>query len=296
MNKVLITGGSGLLGTRITEILLEKGIEVAHLSTRKSYKRRGVGVFYWDPSMQVMDAKAFNGVTSIIHLAGAGVADKRWTKIRKKEILDSRVESSLLLMNFLNQKDHQVTQFIGASAIGYYGKQDGILSEDKVAGDDFLASVCKLWEESYIINDKVIKKLIFRIGIVLAKDGGALPEITKTLPFFVGILGNGKQIYSWIHIDDLAEMFIFAIENKHISGVYNAVAPKPVTQANLAIEIAGVRNTIAITAPKIGLKLALGEMSDVLFLSQNCSANKILERGFAFKFEDMEDAIRDLMQ
>jgi uncharacterized protein len=296
MNKVLITGGSGLLGTRITEILLEKGIEVAHLSTRKSYKRRGVGVFYWDPSMQVMDAKAFNGVTSIIHLAGAGVADKRWTKTRKKEILDSRVESSLLLMNFLNQKDHQVTQFIGASAIGYYGKQDGILSEDKVAGDDFLASVCKLWEESYIINDKVIKKLIFRIGIVLAKDGGALPEITKTLPFFVGILGNGKQIYSWIHIDDLAEMFIFAIENKHISGVYNAVAPKPVTQANLAIEIAGVRNTIAITAPKIGLKLALGEMSDVLFLSQNCSANKILERGFAFKFEDMEDAIRDLMQ
>ena len=296
MNKVLITGGSGLLGTRITEILLEKGIEVAHLSTRKSYKRKGVGVFYWDPSMQVMDAMAFNGVTSIIHLAGAGIADKRWTKTRKKEILDSRVESSLLLMNFLNQKDHQVTQFIGASAIGYYGKQDGILSEDKVAGDDFLASVCKLWEESYIINDKVIKKLIFRIGIVLAKDGGALPEITKTLPFFVGILGNGKQTYSWIHIDDLAEMFIFAIENKHISGVYNAVAPKPVTQANLAIEIAGVRNTIAITAPKIGLKLALGEMSDVLFLSQNCSANKILERGFAFKFKDMEDAIRDLMQ
>ena len=131
---------------------------------------------------------------------------------------------------------------------------------------------------------------------MLAKDGGALPEITKTLPFFVGILGNGKQIYSWIHIDDLAEMFIFAIENKHISGVYNAVAPKPVTQAKLAKEIAGVRNTIAITAPKIGLKLALGEMSDVLFLSQNCSANKILERGFAFKFEDMEDAIRDLMQ
>ena len=261
MNKVLITGGSGLLGTRITEILLEKGIEVAHLSTRKSYKRKGVGVFYWDPSMQVMDAKAFNGVTSIIHLAGAGVADKRWTKTRKKEILDSRVESSLLLMNFLNQKDHQVTQFIGASAIGYYGKQDGILSEDKVAGDDFLASVCKLWEESYIINDKVIKKLIFRIGIVLAKDGGALPEITKTLPFFVGILGNGKQIYSWIHIDDLAEMFIFAIENKHISGVYNAVAPKPVTQAKLAKEIAGVRNTIAITAPKIGLKLALMLMS-----------------------------------
>lgn len=296
MNKVLITGGSGLLGTRITEILLEKGIEVAHLSTRKSYKRKGVGVFYWDPSMQVMDAKAFNGVTSIIHLAGAGVADKRWTKTRKKEILDSRVESSLLLMNFLNQKDHQVTQFIGASAIGYYGKQDGILSEDKVAGDDFLASVCKLWEESYIINDKVIKKLIFRIGIVLAKDGGALPEITKTLPFFVGILGNGKQIYSWIHIDDLAEMFIFAIENKHISGVYNAVAPKPVTQAKLAKEIAGVRNTIVLPAPKIGLKLALGEMSDVLFLSQNCSANKILERGFAFKFEDMEDAIRDLMQ
>ncbi len=296
MNKVLITGGSGLLGTRITEILLEKGIEVAHLSTRKSYKRKGVGVFYWDPSMQVMDAKAFEGVTSVLHLAGAGVADKRWTKTRKKEILDSRVESSLLLMNFLNQQDHQVSQFIGASAIGYYGKQAGILSEDKAAGDDFLAAVCKLWEESYVINDKVIKKLIFRIGIVLAKDGGALPEMTKTLPFFIGILGNGKQVYSWIHVDDLANMFIFAIENKHLSGVYNAVAPKPVTQAKLAKEIADVRNTIVLPAPKIGLKLALGEMSDVLFLSQNCSANKILEKGFTFKFEEMQDAIRDLMQ
>lgn len=296
MNKVLITGGSGLLGTRITEILLEKGIEVAHLSTRKSYKRKGVGVFYWDPSMQVMDAKAFEGVTSVLHLAGAGVADKRWTKTRKKEILDSRVESSLLLMNFLNQQDHQVSQFIGASAIGYYGKQAGILSEDKAAGDDFLAAVCKLWEESYVINDKVIKKLILRIGIVLAKDGGALPEMTKTLPFFIGILGNGKQVYSWIHVDDLANMFIFAIENKHLSGVYNAVAPKPVTQAKLAKEIADVRNTIVLPAPKIGLKLALGEMSDVLFLSQNCSANKILEKGFTFKFEEMQDAIRDLMQ
>lgn len=296
MNKVLITGGSGLLGTRITEILLEKGIEVAHLSTRKSYKRKGVGVFYWNPSMQVMDANAFEGVTSVLHLAGAGVADKRWTKTRKKKILDSRVESSLLLMNFLNQQDHQVKQFIGASAIGFYGKQAGILSEDKAAGDDFLAEVCKLWEESYIINDKVIKKLIFRIGIVLARDGGALPEMTKTLPFFVGVLGNGKQIYSWIHIDDLAEMLIFALENKQLNGVFNAVAPKPVTQLSLAKEIASVRNTIVFPAPKIALKLALGEMSDVLFLSQNCSADKILEKGFAFKFEDMEDAIRDLMQ
>ncbi|MDC3209469.1 TIGR01777 family oxidoreductase [Chitinophagales bacterium] len=296
MNKVLITGGSGLLGTRITEILLEKGIEVAHLSTRKSYKRKGVGVFYWDPSMQVMDAKAFEGVSSVLHLAGAGVADKRWTKTRKGEILDSRVESSLLLMNFLNHQDHQVSQFIGASAIGYYGNQDGILTEDNSAGYDFLATVCKSWEESYRINDKVIKKLIFRIGIVLAKDGGALPEMTKTLPFFIGILGSGKQVYSWIHVDDLAEMFIFALENGQMNGVFNAVAPKPVTQAKLAKEIASVRNTIVLPAPKIGLKLALGEMSDVLFLSQNCSANKILEKGFAFKFEDMQDAIRDLMQ
>ncbi len=295
MGKVLISGGSGLLGSKITELLLDKGIEVAHLSTRKNYKRKGVEVFHWNPKLQLIDEAAFDKVDTLIHLAGAGIADKRWTNARKKEIIDSRVESSQLLMQYLNAANHQIKQFIGASAIGYYGKQNGVLDETKEPGNDFLSRVCKVWEDSYERTPASINKVVFRIGIVLAEEGGALPEMTKTLPFFVGVLGNGKQVYSWIHIDDLANMFVHAIENPKISGIFNAVAPQPVTQLKLAKTIAKIKGVLTLPAPKFGLELMLGEMSAVLFLSQHCSAEKIESTGFKFTFNKVDQAIADLM-
>lgn len=295
MTKVLISGGSGLLGSEITERLLSKGIEVAHLSTRKSYTREGVDVYFWNPAEQKIDEAAFEGVDVVVHLAGAGIADKAWTTARKKEIIDSRVESSKLLMDYINNSQHHIQHFIGASAIGFYGSKGGVLTEEMKPGDDFLAEVCQLWEGSYAITNPSVRKTILRIGIVLAEEGGALPEMTKTLPFFVGVLGSGDQVYSWIHLNDLAEMFLFAIESNSISGTFNAVAPNPRTQKEIAKTIAKLRSTISLPAPKFGLKLVLGEMSSVLFLSQDCSAQKIQDAGFDFSFEKLEDALDDLM-
>lgn len=295
MGKVLISGGSGLLGSRITDLLLEKGREVVHLSTRKTYSRSGVEVFQWNPKRQQIDEGAFHGVSSVVHLAGAGIADERWTDSRKKEIINSRVESSQLLINYINEGAHQINQFIGASAIGYYGNQQGLLREEDKSGSDFLAHVCQLWEDSYTITHEKVKKAVFRIGIVLAREGGALPEMTKTLPFFVGVLGSGKQIYSWIHLDDLARMFVHAIEQKEFSGTYNAVAPNPTSQLQLAKEIAELKNAITIPAPEFGLKIVLGEMSSVLFLSQNCSSEKIEQAGFVFEYKNSKSALKDLM-
>ena len=295
MKKVLITGGSGLVGSKITDLLLEKNYAVAHLSTRKSYKRKGVESYYWNTKKQYVDPKAFEDVSHIIHLAGAGIADERWTVRRKKILIESRVATSQLLLNFLKENQHSVKKFIGASAIGYYGNQTKVLKESDESGTDFLAQVCEVWEDSYELEELAIPKVVIRIGIVLAKEGGALPEMTKTLPFFVGILGSGKQIYSWIHLDDLAKMFVYSVENEVLEGVYNGVAPNPRSQKDMAKLIANQKGVFAIPAPKFGLQLALGEMSTVLFLSQNCSAERILSKGFEFKFNTLESAIDDLM-
>lgn len=292
--RVLITGGSGLLGSKITKKLLENKYSVAHLSTRKNYKRKGVDVFYWNPEEAFMDKDALKAVDVIIHLAGAGIADKRWTADRKREILDSRVQSTELIIKTLKESRNQVKQLIGASAIGYYGNSKNILDESAANGSDFLAEVCLHWEAAYALEEKVILKSIFRIGIVLAEDGGALKEMTKTLPFFVGVLGDGEQYYSWIHIDDLAAMFIHAIEKENFEGIFNAVAPAPTSQKKIAQTIAHLNNTVSIPAPKFALKLALGEMSSMLFLNQNCSADKILKTGFKFRYPDLKQALEEL--
>lgn len=292
--RVLITGGSGLLGSKITKKLLENKFSVAYLSTRKDYKKKNVDVFYWNPSEAFMDVQALEGVDVIIHLAGAGIADKRWTEERKKEILDSRVQSTNLIIQTLKQNVNSVKQVIGASAIGYYGNSKEVLHESAPCGSDFLAEVCKDWEEAYALEETQVLKTIFRIGIVLAEDGGALKEMTKTLPFFVGILGDGKQYYSWIHIDDLAAMFIHAIEKENFEGIFNAVAPAPASQKKIAQTIAHLNNTVSIPAPKFALKIALGEMSSMLFLNQNCSADKILSTGFKFRYPNLKQALEDL--
>lgn len=292
--RILITGGSGLLGSKITKKLFENKFSLAYLSTRKDFKKKGVDVFYWNPSEAIMDVRALEGVDVIIHLAGAGIADKRWTEERKKEILESRVQSTKLLIQTLNQNANSVKQLIGASAIGYYGNSKALLYESAPAGADFLAKVCQEWEDAYALEDKQVLKTIFRIGIVLAKDGGALKEMTKTLPFFVGILGDGTQYYSWIHIDDLAAMFIHAIEKENFEGIYNAVAPNATSQKKIAQSIAQKNNTVSIPAPKFALKIALGEMSSMLFLNQNCSADRILGTGFNFRYPDLKLALEDL--
>lgn len=298
MSNILITGASGLIGTRLTEMLLQKGHQVSHLS--RSEKDGAVKSFKWNVDQHQIDEDALQGVDTIIHLAGAGVADKRWTAKRKQEILDSRTRSSQLLFDVLKKGNHQVTTFISASAIGYYGfMSDDELTEDSPAGTDYLASVTKQWEEEVNkIESLDIRVVKIRIGIVLSEKGGALKEMMLPIKFFVGSpLGSGNQYLSWIHIDDLCAMFCKAVEDKRMHDAYNGVGIHPVTNRALTRAIAKVLNRPMFLPPIPGfiLKLIIGEMADIVLGGSKVSASKIQQAGFSFQFDSLEKALRSLL-
>ncbi|MBK6833782.1 MAG: NAD-dependent epimerase/dehydratase family protein [Bacteroidetes bacterium] len=174
-----------------------------------------------------MDERAFENIDTVVHLAGAGIADEKWTAARKKEIIDSRVISSKLLASEINKRGNQIKTFVGASAVGFYGAitNEKVYTETDAACDDFMGNTCKQWEESYNEINKNIRLNIIRIGVVLSKDGGALPKISKTIKMGIGsALGSGKQYMPWIHIDDLVGLFYEAITNEKMHGIYNGVA------------------------------------------------------------------------
>ena len=300
MPKILITGASGLIGSRLQEMLLSKGYEVNILGRKAmpSTDKR-VRSFVWDVAGQKMDVKAIDGVDGIIHLAGAGVADSRWTDERKKEILDSRVDSTRLLYSVLTKMDHQVKKIVSASAVGYYGDcGDEIVTEDHAAANTFLAEVTKRWEEEVgRFERRDIRHVCCRIGIVLSKHGGALPELVKTLPLGVaGYFAKSPLYYPWVHIDDVCSIMIHALENDKLRGSYNTTAPKPVSIKELMQEIVSAKKAKAILAPvpTFALKLALGEMADMLLSSQNCSDEKIVMTGYKFLFPELKGALKNI--
>ncbi len=297
---VLVTGGTGLVGTRLTSLLTEKGYQVRYLS-RNPGKVSEVESFSWDIDRQTIDEKALDGVDYIIHLAGAGVADKKWTIQRKKEILQSRTKSTEVLRSALANKDHQVKAFISASAVGYYGWDTGGVwkKEDSRFGDDFLATVTKSWEAEVDQVEKLgIRVAMLRIGIVLSDKGGALKELTKPIKWGAGAaLGKGDQYMSWIHLDDLCKMFIHALENDTIQGIYNAVAPNPVTNKELSKLSAKVlgKPFFLPNVPGFVLKLVLGEMASMVLGGNRVSSEKIQNDGFTFTYPEVEPALNDLL-
>jgi uncharacterized protein (TIGR01777 family) len=303
MNTVLITGGTGMIGTRLTKLLIEKGYAVIILTrSTAEVKHRLPGVSYarWDINKQTIDSDAIANADHIIHLAGAGVADKRWTATRKQEIVNSRTQSSTLIVKALKEIPNKVTTIVSASAIGWYGP-DTILSkkngftEDAKADTAFLGETCRLWEESIQPAEQPGRRLVkLRTGIVLSNDGGALAEFKKPLKSFVAaIIGDGKQVVSWIHIDDLCFMYLSAIENENINGVYNAVAPNPVTNKELVLSLAKkMRGNffIPMHVPAFALKIILGEMSIEVLKSATVSSQKIQSTGFGFSYPTIEAA------
>ncbi|MFM7431386.1 MAG: TIGR01777 family oxidoreductase [Flammeovirgaceae bacterium] len=299
MNKVLITGASGLVGSRLTELLLSKKMEVVHLGRTK--RNGSVPSFAWDVDKQQMDAKALAGVDTIAHLAGAGVADKRWTPTRKKEILDSRVQSTRLLYQILKEEKHSVKNIVSASAIGYYGfgLSDQLFTEERPPATDFLASVTTEWEKEVdAIRELEIRVVKIRIGIVLSNKGGALKEMARPIQFGVGApLGTGQQVMSWIHIDDLCEMFYKAIQDRSLAGAYNGVAPNPVTNAELTKAIASIlkKPLWLPNVPPFVLRLLVGEMADIVVNGSKVSAEKILDTRFKFQYSQIDDALRNLL-
>lgn len=309
MQTVLISGGTGLVGTALSKHLINKGYKVILLSRQlpntgqTGIANGNISFAKWDIKKQEMDIAALQKADYIIHLAGAGVMDKKWTKDYKKEIVDSRVNSSRLIAENLQQYPNKVQAVISASAIGFYGKDEEpatIFTEDAAADDNFLGETCKLWEESMQPVIQLNKRLVqFRIGIVLTKEGGALKEFITPLKMGVAaILGNGKQIISWVHMDDLCRMFLLAIENEKLHGVYNAVAPAPVSNKLLTLTLAKKMKRlfyIPIHVPQFILKIMLGGRSIEILKSTTVSCKKILATGFGFQFENIDAALEDIM-
>lgn len=232
MKTILITGASGLIGSHLTSLLLGSGYRVLHLG-RSNPKNGRIETFIWNISKSIIDDNAVKQADYIIHLAGAGITDKRWTKERKEEITSSRTKSTRLLFESIQRNNRKPQAFISASAIGFYGAvtQEKIFTEDEPAGTEFLGTCCKLWEASVdqlsSLNIRIVK---IRVGVVLASDGGAMPLIARPVRFGLGAaIGSGKQHIPWIHIDDICGIFLKAIEDIEMHGAYNAVAPEPVT-------------------------------------------------------------------
>jgi uncharacterized protein len=298
MKKVLITGASGLIGSALTSELLNSGYEVNTL-TRKPFKSDPrVKQYFWDIEAGKIDEKAFDQVSTIIHLAGAGVADERWTDIRKKELWSSRINATKLLFKKIKSlSNSSVKKLINASAVGYYGDRvNETLSEKANPGVGFLADLCVAWEAE---ADKFIKLGIMvaktRIGIVLSEKGGALPEMMKTVKLGVGgYFAKENLFYPWIHIDDIAGAFRFLIEQENLDGVYNFTAPNPVTHHELmqaAIDASG-KHALLLPAPPLVLKIAMGEMADMLLNSQHCVPEHLTASGFKFKYNKVNDALK----
>ncbi|MGV3696422.1 TIGR01777 family oxidoreductase [Flavobacterium sp.] len=298
--KILITGATGLVGRELVKLLLARNHSVNYLTTSisKIESKPNYKGFYWNPQQGKIDENCLYEVDAIVHLAGASIS-KRWTKAYKQEIIESRILSAELLYNLVKKHPNSVKQFVSASGTAIYPESFTKVYDEntKVTEDSFLSNVVKKWEESadrfQVFGLKVCK---IRTGIVLSEQGGALPEMVKPIKMgFGAAFGSGRQTQSWIHIEDLAALYLFVIE-KQLEGIFNAVTSNPVSNAMLTKVIARVlkKPLWLPNIPEFVMKLVLGEMSYLLFSSKNLSSQKIQNIGFEFKFPQLEQAIRDL--
>jgi uncharacterized protein len=300
MSNILIAGGSGLIGQRLSELLAERGHTVAHLSRSKP-DDSPYPVFQWNPAQWEIEAAAIRQADYVINLAGAGIADKPWTAARKELIIRSRTDSARLLRESFARFDHQPKAYISASAIGYYGNRgDEWLDESSTPGTGFLAESTVEWEKAVAeVAQTGIRTVGIRIGIVLSTQGGALEKMLIPFRFGLGTyFGDGQQWYSWVHLDDVCQMFVQAVEDEAMRGFYNGVAPEPATNKALveAMKEALGRFGLVMPAPAFALRLAMGEMADVVLSSSRVSSRKIEQAGFEFRFPQLLPALRDLLE
>jgi len=300
METVLIAGGTGLIGKKLAIILVEKGYQVRVLS-RKRLKTETIEYFFWDVPNGFVDEIAFKNIDHVINLAGANIGSERWTKTRKKEILDSRVLSTQLLYETVQKLNISLKSFISSSAVGYYGSinSDKIFVETDIPANDFLGNICHKWEEaSYPFQKMNIRTLQIRTGVVLDKEEGAFPKMFLPIKMgFGSALGTGKQIIPWIHLDDICNIYLFALQNEKLVGAYNAVATQPINNKEF-IEIIAKKIGKKIWLPAIPgfvLKLILGEMSDLVLKGSIVSSQKIMDSGFTFQYTTVHEAVDSLL-
>jgi uncharacterized protein len=304
MNKtIFLTGGTGLIGGRLINELLSSGYSViaAARNTAKfaAIKHDEFQTIVWDgKSLPGRDDRLEN-VYAVIHLAGGGVADKRWTESYKKEILESRTKSTTALVQYFSNAKNPPTVFICGSATGFYGSSpENTFTESSPKGTGFLADVCQAWEEAAAVSAKSgMRWVSIRTGIVLDGKKGALPRMLTPFKFFVGgKLGNGKQWFSWIHITDIVGILKFVLENDALHGAYNATAPSPLRMEDVAKTIGKVLHRPAFfPVPEFILKIVLGESAYEITKSQKVIPERLLNSGFRFKFPLLEDALKDLL-
>ena len=296
--RVLIAGGSGLIGSRLSVLLQQAGYEVRHLS-RTVTGKEPFPTFRWDAMKGALDTQALEGVSHIINLAGAGIADGRWTESRKQVIIESRVKAAQTLKNHLDPT--RIKSYIAAAAIGLYGDRgEEWVDEDSRPGEGFLTESCLAWEAAACSVAEVgVRMAALRIGLVLSTQGGALPKIAQPAQWYAAVyFGDGRQWYSWIHLDDLCRMFLFLMENEQQTGFYNAVGPQPERCKTLVSAVAKTikKEGITLPAPAFALRLALGEMADTVLYSTRVSCDKVQATGFKFEFPELENALTDLYQ
>lgn len=303
MATVLITGGTGMIGSSLAKELVRRGHRAVVLTRRNEPPSENVTYRKWNVERGTIDEAAVREADFIVHLAGANVADGRWTAARKKEILDSRVNSGALLVKALQTIPNRVKAVIGASAIGWYGPDAQVpgsrpFVETDPADASFLGRTCAQWEAAIRPVEATGKRLVlFRIGIVLSNEGGAYVAFKKPLAFgAAAVLGSGKQVVSWIHADDLVGLFCKALEDETMAGVYNAVAPHPVSNKDLIGTMAKQRGgfSVPVPVPSFALKLALGEMSVEVLKSATVSAARVQAAGYQFLYPRIEDAVKQL--
>lgn len=299
--NILITGGTGMIGSFLIAMLQEKGYGISILTRNKKENTKAILYYTWDIASQKIDANCLTNVVGIIHLAGENVASGRWNDKRKKALLESRVASTELLYKLLSEEEHTVQTFTSASATGFYGSRttDITFTEDMPAATDFLATICREWEASVAEISKLgIRTTVLRTGIVLSSHGSALQKML--FPFQLGLgspIASGAQYMPWIHIDDLCKMYVYALEQSETKGVFNAVSNEAITNAQFSKALAKTlkRPFFMPNIPSFILQLIFGEMAIILTTGSKVSSQKITETGFEFTYEKLEDAFRDLV-
>lgn len=299
--KILITGATGLVGQEVVKLCHESEIKVNYLTTSKEkiWTLDNYKGYYWNPKKQEIDPECFDGVEIIIHLAGATVS-KRWTKSYRKSILESRTTTSSFLLSCLKKYKNHIRHIVSASAIGIYPSsfQNYYEETHREFSNDFLGTVVQKWEnEINLFKNEGIKVSLLRIGLVLSNEGGAFPKIITPIKIGLGAcFGQGKQWQSWIHVEDLARLFMFVVHDE-LEGIYNAVAPNPVSNKAMVLEIAKqINKTIWLPGvPKFVLAIVLGKMHTLLFMSQRVSCDKIMKRQFEFRYKNIHQAVTQLV-
>ena len=297
-NKVLIAGGSGLVGTFLSKLLTDHGFEVSILS-RSPKKASNYPIIYWNPAKGEIDQDQLKEFPFVVNLAGAGIADERWTSSRKEVIIQSRVQSNEILRESYESLNWQPSLYLSASAIGIYGDRgEAIMTEESALGDGFLAKTSKIWEDAAELVP-ADRRAIVRIGIVLSNRGGALPQMMMPTKFGIGnYFNDGSQYTSWIHIEDLCQLFLWIIKNEEIAGVFNGVAPNAITQKEWIKSIVKVhkKNSLIFPVPGFMIKLILGEMAAVVIEGAHVSSGKIESTGFKFLYPKIEEALADIKE